>query len=93
MSLPVSMTCLLVSCANTQGVDLCFGNSVDAVNAPDHAAPIILALDASLPVFPAFKHSSMYKNMIIHCPPNISKVISPQTAGLVDLQQVRCARQ
>ncbi|KAL6246705.1 hypothetical protein RBB50_006012 [Rhinocladiella similis] len=67
---------------------LCFGNSVDAVNAPDHVAPIILALDASLPVFPAFKHSSMYKNMIINCPPSISKVVSPQTAGLVDLQQV-----
>ncbi|KIW18531.1 hypothetical protein PV08_02819 [Exophiala spinifera] len=67
---------------------LCFGNSVDALNTPDHEAPIILALDASTPVFPAFKHSSIYKNMIIHCPPSISKVISPQTAGLVDLQQV-----
>ncbi|KIX08873.1 uncharacterized protein Z518_03530 [Rhinocladiella mackenziei CBS 650.93] len=67
---------------------LCFGNSVDAINAPDHKAPIIVAMDASLPVFVAFKHSSLYKNMIIHCPPTISKFVSPATSGLVDLQQV-----
>ncbi|RVX69702.1 hypothetical protein B0A52_06346 [Exophiala mesophila] len=67
---------------------LCFGNSVDAINAPNHEAPIILAMDASLPVFVRFKHSSMYKNMIINCPPDISRVVSPATSGLVDLQQV-----
>ena len=44
-------------------------------------------MDASLPVFVRFKHSSMYKNMIIKCPPNVSKVVSPATAGLVNLQQ------
>lgn len=79
----------------TSKIDLCFGNSVDAINMPDHKAPIILAMDASLPVFVAFKHSALFKNMIIHCPPRISKVTSPATAGLVDLQQVellRCPR-
>lgn len=54
---------------------------------PDHKAPIIVAMEASLPAFVRFKHSSIYKNMILKCPPNISRVISPPTAGLVDLQQ------
>ncbi|KAL4912990.1 cytochrome P450 [Aspergillus aurantiobrunneus] len=65
---------------------LCFANSVDAVHAPNYEAPIILAMDASLPVFVRFKHSSFYKNMIMNCPPKLSKIISPSTAGLVDLQ-------
>lgn len=69
------------------GIALCFGNSVNAVYAPDHEAPIILAMDASLPVLVRFKHAAWYKNMIIHCPPTLSKIISPEIAGLVDLQQ------
>lgn len=44
-------------------------------------------MDASLTVFPRFKYSSAYKNMIIKCPPNISRIVSPATAGLVDLQE------
>ncbi|KAL1989438.1 hypothetical protein VTN49DRAFT_7249 [Thermomyces lanuginosus] len=67
---------------------LCFGNSVDAINAPDHKAPIIVAMDASLPVFVGFKHSSLLKNAIMKCPPKLSKIVSPATSGLVDLQQL-----
>lgn len=65
-----------------------FGKSIDAINEPGFRAPIILAMDASLPVFIRFKHSSAYKNMIMKCPPHISRVVSPSTAGLVDLQQI-----
>ena len=67
---------------------LSFGNSVDAVHAPDHRAPIILAMDASLPVFVRFKHAAWYRAMIMNCPPRLSRIISPETAGLVDLQQL-----
>lgn len=45
-------------------------------------------MDASVPVFVRFKHWPLYKEMIINCPPSISKIVSPDTAGLVDLQQV-----
>ncbi|PGH08839.1 hypothetical protein AJ79_05843 [Helicocarpus griseus UAMH5409] len=65
---------------------LCFGKSIDAVHAPKHEAPIVKAMDASLAAFVCFKHSPLYKNMIMKCPPNLSKIISPATAGLVDLQ-------
>ena len=67
---------------------LSFGKSVDAIHAPDFGSPIIRAMDASTEVFVRFKHADWYKNMIMNCPPNLSKKISPATAGLVDLQQV-----
>src|ERR1700744_98023 len=67
---------------------LCYGQSVDAIHAPEFKAPIIEAMDASLPVFVRFKHSELYKNMIMKCPPDLSRKISPETKGLVDLQQL-----
>lgn len=66
----------------------CFGKPIHAVDAPDFAAPIVVAMDASLPVFIRFKYSEVYKNMIMHCPPKLSRILSPATAGLVDLQQL-----
>lgn len=66
----------------------CFGKPIHAVDAPNFAAPIVVAMDASLPVFIRFKYSDLYKNMIMKCPPDLSRIISPPTAGLVDLQQV-----
>lgn len=66
----------------------CFGKPIDAVDAPDFKAPILVAMDASLPVFVRFKYSDLYRDMIMKCPPKLSKILSPSTAGLVDLQQV-----
>lgn len=68
----------------------CFGNPIHAVDAPNFAAPIVVAMDASQPIFLRFKYSELYKNMIMHCPPKLSRILSPATAGLVDLQQVCC---
>jgi hypothetical protein len=59
------------------------------VDVPGFKAPIIVAMDASLAVFIRFKYSELFKNMITKCPPRLSKIMSPATAGLVDLQQVR----
>ncbi|OAG05802.1 cytochrome P450 monooxygenase-like protein [Paraphaeosphaeria sporulosa] len=66
----------------------CFGKPIYAVDAPGFQAPIVMAMDASLPVFVGFKYSDVFKNMILKCPPKLSKVVSPATAGLVDLQQL-----
>ncbi|KAF1923479.1 putative cytochrome P450 [Didymella exigua CBS 183.55] len=66
----------------------CFGKPIHAVDAPEFAAPIVVAMDASLPVFIRFKYAEWYKNMIMSCPPKLSRIISPATAGLVDLQQL-----
>ncbi|KAL9095313.1 MAG: hypothetical protein Q9165_002570 [Trypethelium subeluteriae] len=67
---------------------LCFGTSINAIDEPDFRAPITEAMEASLPVFIRFKHSDLYKNMILGCPAEISKIISPATRGLVELQQL-----
>ena len=70
-----------------------FSQSVDATNAPDFKAPIIEAMDASNPIFIRFKHSEIYKNMILKCPSNLSRKISPETSGLLDLQEVSTSEQ
>ncbi|KNG46269.1 cytochrome p450 monooxygenase, partial [Stemphylium lycopersici] len=67
---------------------LCFGSPVNAVDAPDFEAPIVVALDASMPASLYFKYSDLFKNFIMKCPPNISRVLSPATAGLIDLNQL-----
>ncbi|CRG84223.1 Trichodiene oxygenase [Talaromyces islandicus] len=67
---------------------LCFGNDIDAIGAPGYEAPIIKAMDSSLSVFVGFKYSSLLKDAVINCPPNLSKVVSPATSGLVDLQKL-----
>jgi len=80
--------CRCYSCPGLQGAHTCRdGRYRTAI----HSHPIhVLRLqqDASLPVFVRFKHSETYKNMIMNCPPGLSRIISPATAGLVDLQEV-----
>jgi len=44
-------------------------------------------MDASGPVFSRFKHAPWYKNMILGCPPQLSLILAPETAGLINLQQ------
>ncbi|KAJ4317379.1 hypothetical protein N0V94_004982 [Neodidymelliopsis sp. IMI 364377] len=66
----------------------CFGKPIHAVDAPDFRAPIVVAMDASMDVFIRFKYSDLYKNMILKCPPKLSRILSPPTAGLVDLQEL-----
>lgn len=84
------ITCMLfgrlASCADLS-TDLCFGHSVNALKAPNYRAPILVSMDACQPVFVRFKHSNLYKNMIIKCPPNVSRVIAPETMGLINVQQ------
>jgi hypothetical protein len=66
----------------------CFGKSIHAVDEPDFKAPIVVALDAATPVAMYFKYSDLFKNFILKCPPNLSKKLSPLTAGMIDLNQV-----
>ncbi len=66
----------------------CFGKSIHAVDEPDFKAPIVVALDASTPVAMYFKYSDLFKNFILKMPPNLSKTLSPLTAGMIDLNQV-----
>lgn len=68
---------------------LCFGKSVDALGSQGFEAPILIAMDSSMLVFARFKYSHTYKDMIIGCPPWLARKLAPDTAGMIDLQQVR----
>jgi hypothetical protein len=66
----------------------CFAKSVEALAEPGFKAPIIEAMEASLPAFVLFKHFSLIRRAVFGMPPWLSVIVSPQTAGLIDLQRV-----
>lgn len=66
----------------------CFAKSVDALAEPDFKAPIIEAMEASLPAFIVFKHFSLIRKAVFGMPAWLSILTSPQTAGLIRLQQL-----
>jgi cytochrome P450 len=66
----------------------CFGNSVNAMDEPDFAAPIVEAMDNSLPTFHLFKHFPPFRKTIFSLPPWLAIKASPETAGLTHLQVI-----
>lgn len=66
----------------------CFAKSVDALGEPDFKAPIIEAMEASLPASIVFKHFSMIRKVVFAMPPWLSALTIPKMAGLTRLQQL-----
>lgn len=66
----------------------CFAKSVDALSAPNFRAPIIEALEASLPASVAFKHFTLIRKAVFRMPKWLSIKISPPMAGLIHLQEI-----
>jgi hypothetical protein len=66
----------------------CFARSVAALAEPDFKAPIIEAMEASLPAFVIFRNFSIVRKAVFGMPPWLSAIVSPQTAGLIHLQQL-----
>ena len=66
----------------------CFGTSVNALDEPDFAAPIVTAMDASLPSFHAFKNFPLFRKTIFSLPPWLAIKASPETAGLTKIQVI-----
>ncbi|KAB5513113.1 putative P450 monooxygenase [Coniochaeta sp. 2T2.1] len=64
----------------------CFAKSVDAIDEPGWQAPIVLAMDNSLPTFHLFKHFPLFRKLIFSLPPWLAIKASPDTAGLTRLQ-------
>ena len=64
----------------------CFATSVNAIDAPDFNAPIVEAMDNSLPTFHVFKHFPLIRKIIFALPPWLAIKASPETAGLTHLQ-------
>lgn len=66
----------------------CFAKSVNAMDEPDFAAPIVEAMDNSLPTFHLFKHFPPFRKLIFSLPPWLAIKASPETAGLTNLQVI-----
>ncbi|KUJ14947.1 cytochrome P450 [Mollisia scopiformis] len=69
-------------------LDFCFAKSVDAMDEPDFAAPIVVAMDNSLPTFHMFHHFPWFRKTILSLPPWLALKASPETAGLTQLQVI-----
>lgn len=68
--------------------NFCFSKSVHALDEPEFAAPIVVAMDASLPTFHLFKHFPLFRKTILGLPPWLAIKASPETAGLTNLQVI-----
>jgi hypothetical protein len=66
----------------------CFDKSVHAIDAPEFKAPIVEAMDNSLPTFHLFKHFPLFRKTIFSLPPWLAIKASPETAGLTHLQVI-----
>jgi cytochrome P450 len=66
----------------------CFAKSVDAISEPAWQAPIVVAMDNSLPTFHLFKHFPPFRRLIFSLPPWLAIKASPETAGLTRLQVI-----
>jgi hypothetical protein len=66
----------------------CFAKSVNALAEPGFKAPIIEAIEALLPAFVLFKYFSLICRAVFSMLLWLSVIVSPQTAGLINLQRV-----
>jgi hypothetical protein len=60
----------------------CFAKTVDALGETDFKAPIIKAMEDTLPTFVVFKHFSLIRQAVFAMPARLSALMSPRTAGL-----------
>jgi len=66
----------------------CFGSSVKAMDEPEFNAPIVLAMDNSLPTFHVFHHFPPIRKLIFSLPPWLAVKASPEPAVLTNLQVI-----
>ncbi|SMR47245.1 unnamed protein product [Zymoseptoria tritici ST99CH_3D1] len=69
-------------------VTYCFAQDIHATEAKDFQAPVVVAMDASLPTFVVFKHFSAVRKLVFSFPGWLTKMTAPGLGGLVDLQQL-----
>ena len=67
---------------------LCFGQSGNSVDQPDFHDPLVEAMHESSNLVPVFFHFKIIRQMIMGCPPELGKKMAPETAGLINMQQV-----
>lgn len=66
----------------------CFAKSADALGEPDFKAPIIEAMEVTLPAFVVFKHFSLIRKVVFAMPTWLSAKTSANMVGLTNLQRL-----
>lgn len=68
--------------------DFCFGTSLDALDAPDFRAPLLVAMDAALPGFAVMKHFPLLRKVALSLPPWFVGRLYPDMVGLPRTQEM-----
>ena len=66
---------------------LCFARSVNAMAAPDFNAPIVEAMEATIPTARVFVHFPWVKVVVMRLPPWLIMRVSPTMTGLLQLRR------
>ena len=67
---------------------LCFGQDIDAADAPDFQQPLIKAMSDGIEIITYFKHFPIFRKLIASIPPEQAIKSNPQITGLIQMQQV-----
>ncbi|PPJ57248.1 hypothetical protein CBER1_02809 [Cercospora berteroae] len=73
-------------------VEYCFAKDVESMEVEDFQAPVVVAMDASLPSFILFKHFSLLRKTVFGLPGWLTRLSNPALAGLVDLHELLSAQ-
>ncbi|KAI9673958.1 MAG: hypothetical protein M1817_002164 [Caeruleum heppii] len=66
----------------------CFAQSMNTLQEPDFQAPIIHAVEASLPPSILFRHFWLIKTVVLSLPPWLTVFLLPKLQGLIDMQRM-----
>lgn len=67
----------------------CFAKSIETLDEPGFQAPLIIAMESTLPSFLLFRHFPLIRWMVFSMPPWLTMITAPKMKGLLDLQKVR----
>ncbi|KAK8873684.1 P450 monooxygenase [Apiospora arundinis] len=68
--------------------DFCFGTSLDALDAPEFRAPLLVAMDAALPGFVVMKHFPLLRKIALSLPSWFVGGLYPDMVGLPRTQEM-----
>lgn len=68
---------------------LCFGQDIDAANAPDFKQPLIKAMSDGGGIIIYFKHFPIFRKLIPSIPPERAMKSNASIAGLIQMQMIR----
>lgn len=69
-------------------LDIFCGQSLGAIESPTFDAPIIQSMDEGVSYIMLMKHFPILQLLMNHCPPWMSKLLSPKANGMVDFRNV-----